>query len=127
MTFIIWIVVSVALAAQNPPAASQRFDYLVRADFFAGVAGDEARLNKAIELCEHTLEQNPAHAEALVWHGASLLVRASQAGIVVTAGNAAAEIDRVLTAGPRQTVAEAHQALGRQFALGVHGSSENHG
>jgi tetratricopeptide (TPR) repeat protein len=79
MTFIMWIVVSLALAAQNPPAASQRFDYLVRGDFFAGVAGDEARLNKAIELCEHTLEQNPAHAEALVWHGASLLVRASQA------------------------------------------------
>jgi tetratricopeptide (TPR) repeat protein len=45
----------------------------------AGVAGDEARLNKAIELCERALEQNPAHAEALVWHGASLLVRASRA------------------------------------------------
>jgi tetratricopeptide (TPR) repeat protein len=78
MTLIIWIVVSLALAAQSP-APSPRFDYLVRADFFAGVAGDEARLNKAIELCERTLEQNPAHAEALVWHGASLLVRASQA------------------------------------------------
>jgi len=79
MTFILWIVVSLALAAQNPPAASERFDYLVRADFFAGAAGDEARLNKVIELCERTLEQNPAHAEALVWHGAGLLVRASQA------------------------------------------------
>jgi tetratricopeptide (TPR) repeat protein len=78
MTLIIWLVVSLALAAQNP-APSPRFDYLVRADFFAGVAGDEARLNKAIELCERALEQNPAHAEALVWHGASLLVRASQA------------------------------------------------
>jgi tetratricopeptide (TPR) repeat protein len=79
MTFMIWIVVSLALAAQNPTPASQRFDYLVRADFFAGVAGDEARLDKAIELCEHALVQNPAHAEALVWHGASLLVRASRA------------------------------------------------
>jgi hypothetical protein len=73
MTFMIWIVVSLALAAQNPTPASQRFDYLVRADFFAGVAGDEARLDKAIELCEHALEQNPSHAEALVWHGAGLL------------------------------------------------------
>jgi len=79
MTFMIWIVVSLALAAQNPAPASQRFDYLVRADFFAGVAGDEARLDKAIELCEHALEKNPAHAEALVWHGAGLLVRASHA------------------------------------------------
>ena len=79
MTFMIWIVVSLALAAQNPAPASQRFDYLVRADFFAGVAGDEARLDKAIELCEHALEKNPAHAEALVWHGAGLLVRASRA------------------------------------------------
>ncbi len=51
MTFMIWIVVSLALAVQSPTPASQRFDYLVRADFFAGVAGDEARLNKAIDLC----------------------------------------------------------------------------
>ena len=60
-------------------ARPQRFDYLVRADFFAGIAGDEARLTRAIELCERTLEANPRHPEALVWHGASLLVRAAQA------------------------------------------------
>ena len=66
MTFIFWIVVSLALAAQNPPAASPRFDYLVRADFFAGAAGDEARLNKALELCERTIEQNPAHPQYIV-------------------------------------------------------------
>ena len=37
---------------QNQPAArvaTERFDYLVRADFFAGVAGDEVRLQKAID------------------------------------------------------------------------------
>jgi tetratricopeptide (TPR) repeat protein len=83
MTLITWLVtwlVALALAAsQNPAAAPQRFDYLVRADFFAGVAGDEARLTRAIELCERTLEQNPKHPEALVWHGASVLVRAGQA------------------------------------------------
>jgi tetratricopeptide (TPR) repeat protein len=58
---------------------TDRFDYLVRADFFAGIAGDAARLDKAIELCERTLADNPKHAEAMVWHGAALLVRAGQA------------------------------------------------
>jgi tetratricopeptide (TPR) repeat protein len=57
----------------------QRFDHLVRADFFAGVAGDVARLNKAIERTERALEINPKHPEALVWHGAALVVRAGQA------------------------------------------------
>lgn len=63
-----------ALAIQ-PPVAPQRFDYLVRADFFAGIAGDEARLKKAVDLCERTLAENPQHAEAMVWHGAVTLVQ----------------------------------------------------
>jgi tetratricopeptide (TPR) repeat protein len=65
-------------SAQQQPA-NQRFDYLVRADFFAGAAGDEARLTQAMELCERTLADNPRHPEAMVWHGAGLLVRAGQA------------------------------------------------
>src|SRR4051794_15028355 len=66
-------------AAQEPAARSQRFDYLVRADFFAGAAGDEARLQKVIDICEKALEQNPRHPEAMVWHGATTIVRAAQA------------------------------------------------
>jgi len=58
---------------------TQRFDYLVRADFFAGAAGDEARLQKATDLCERTLAENPKHPEALVWHGAILLLRSGLA------------------------------------------------
>ena len=77
------ITASLALAAlliqSAPDTARQRFDYLVRADFFAGVAGDDARLTKAMELCERTLGDNPKHPEAMVWHGAGLLVRAGQA------------------------------------------------
>jgi tetratricopeptide (TPR) repeat protein len=67
--------------AQQPPstASTQRFDYLVRGDFFAGVAGDEARLKKAMDVCERTLAENPKHAEALVWHGAGLLVQSGRA------------------------------------------------
>ena len=73
---------ALALGQAQPPAAianTQRFDYLVRADFFAGVAGDAVRLQKAIDLCERTLADHPQHPEALVWHGASLLVLGGQA------------------------------------------------
>jgi len=75
------LVVALFVQAAQPSAnaATQRFDYLVRADFFAGAAGDEARLQKAIDLCEKALADNPKHAEAMVWHGASILVRAGQA------------------------------------------------
>src|SRR5438067_9061144 len=76
-TFVLALALAVGQTATQPPA--QRFDYLVRADFFAGAAGDEARLKKAIDLCERTLAENPKHAEAMVWHGAGLLVRAGQA------------------------------------------------
>jgi tetratricopeptide (TPR) repeat protein len=87
MTLINWLIgflISVAISGvQAAPAASarqaDRFDYLVRADFFAGVAGNEARLKKAIDLCEQTLIDNPSHPEAMVWHGAGTLVLAGQA------------------------------------------------
>jgi tetratricopeptide (TPR) repeat protein len=59
--------------------ANQRFDYLVRADFFAGFAGDEARLKKAMDACEQALADNPKHAEALVWHGGGLAFQAGMA------------------------------------------------
>jgi tetratricopeptide (TPR) repeat protein len=64
---------------QQAPAAQQRFDYLVRADFFAGAAGDETRLTRVMELCEKALEENPNHPEARVWRGAALMVRAGRA------------------------------------------------
>ena len=61
------------------PLSAQRFDMVVRADFFAGYAGDEARLQKAMALCESILAENPTHAEALVWHGSGLLFQAGRA------------------------------------------------
>lgn len=73
-------------AAQNqaqPKAATpvtvERFDMLVRDDFFAGMAGDQARFSKAMKLCEETLAKDPKHAEALVWHGGGLLRQAGWA------------------------------------------------
>jgi tetratricopeptide (TPR) repeat protein len=65
--------------AQPTPAEAQRFDELVRADFFAGVAGDAAALDRAMRLIEATLAANPERPEVLVWHGAGLVTRAGQA------------------------------------------------
>ena len=65
-------------AAQRPDRG-ERFDFLVRADFFAGYAGDQAALNRAMKLCEDTLAKNPKHAEAMVWHGGGLMYLAGQA------------------------------------------------
>jgi tetratricopeptide (TPR) repeat protein len=82
ITIVLTWLISAAVAltgAQNATPQPQRFDYLVRADFFAGAAGDEARLQKVVELCDAALAQNPQHPEALVWHGATLIVRAAQA------------------------------------------------
>ena len=79
MILITWLMALVLGAPPQAPAPAQRFDYLVRADFFAGAAGDAARLKQVIDLCERTLAENPRHAEAMVWHGATVLVRASQA------------------------------------------------
>jgi tetratricopeptide (TPR) repeat protein len=80
MTFvsvIAWLVAFVLSTGQGP--ANQRFDYLVRADFFAGAAGDAARLQHAKTVCEEALATNPKHAEALVWHGSILFVEAGRA------------------------------------------------
>ena len=81
MNFISFVagLVALALSAIQAPSGQQRFDYRVRADFFAGLAGDEARMQNAQDLCERTLADNPKHPEALVWHGAILFARAGQA------------------------------------------------
>src|SRR5262249_50068978 len=56
-----------------------RFDLIVRSDFFAGFAGDEERLKKAMNTCEQVLAENPQHAEALVWHGSGLIFQSGNA------------------------------------------------
>jgi tetratricopeptide (TPR) repeat protein len=83
MTWILTLVASLFIAGQTaPPAprpAPDRFDLLVRTDFFAGFAGDQARLAKGMEACERELAINPNRAEALVWHGAGLSFNAGMA------------------------------------------------
>ena len=75
------LLVVTGLLLTGAPARSdpQRFDMLVRDDFFAGMMGDTARLDRGMKLCEDILAVRPKDADALVWHGGGLLSRASHA------------------------------------------------
>ncbi len=53
-------------------AAQERFDMRVRNDFFAGFAGNQEALDRAMKVCEEELARNPANAVALVWHGSGV-------------------------------------------------------
>jgi len=68
---------SARLAARQAPA--ERFDNQVRADMFAGMAGDSAALDRAMRLCEEMLAKDPENAAALVWHGSGLSFQGSLA------------------------------------------------
>lgn len=70
-----------AAAPTTPVAASEpeRFDEKVRADVFDGMRGDTAAMARAMKVCEETLAKNPKHAEAMVWHGAGVVGKASEA------------------------------------------------
>ena len=41
-----------------------RFDMQVREDFFAGFSGNQAAFERAMSLCERTLQKDPNHPEA---------------------------------------------------------------
>jgi tetratricopeptide (TPR) repeat protein len=72
------LALAIAIAPVQQPEIE--WDYrTVRADMFAGLAGDAARFAKAMAACERTLARNPKHPEALVWHGAGVFFQAGQA------------------------------------------------
>jgi len=70
--------ICVLLLTVSIAIAQQRFDMLVREDFFAGMSGDSARFDKAMKVTEETLSKDPNHAEAKVWHGSGVFFRAGQ-------------------------------------------------
>src|SRR5262245_54086657 len=76
IAFVLSWIVSLVLAVATQ---TERFDYQVRTDFFAGFGGDDARLDKGMQACERALADNPTHAEALVWHGSGLTFKAGRA------------------------------------------------
>jgi pentatricopeptide repeat protein len=70
--------------AAAPPVAKatpkpERFDDKVRQDFFDGIRGDAAALDRAQKVCEDTLAKHPDQPEALVWHGAAITARSRDA------------------------------------------------
>lgn len=96
-----------ALLVAAVAVAEERFDYRVRDDMFRGFAGNEAAFRNAVSIIDETLQQDPDHAEALVWRGAARFWRASQAmqaGDVVSARELAdaglADMDRALALDP---------------------------
>ena len=67
-----FIVFGLSVVVLGLTAAEERFDIRVRNDFFAGFAGNQEALDRAMKLCEDELAQNPANAAALVWHGSGV-------------------------------------------------------
>jgi len=72
------IAIGLGLTFLGLTVAEERFDLRVRTDFFAGFAGDQQALDRAMKLCEEELGRNPADAEALVWHGSGLFFQSGQ-------------------------------------------------
>lgn len=66
------ITAGLSLLILGTAAAQERFDLKVRNDFFAGFAGNQQALDRAMKLCEEELARNPANPEAMVWHGAGV-------------------------------------------------------
>ena len=60
-------------------AQEPRVDDLVRADFFAGFAGNADALERGMRLTEEMLEADAENAPALVWHGAGAFFRSGEA------------------------------------------------
>lgn len=73
--------VALALAMGLLPAqkVEERFEQLVREDFFAGMSSDQARFNRGMQKCEEVLAKDPKNPSALVWHGTGLFVRSGVA------------------------------------------------
>lgn len=68
-----------AVAASTPPATGERFDEIVRSDFFDGLRGDAAAIDRVLRFCEDTLARQPDHPEAMVWHGGATIARSVNA------------------------------------------------
>jgi hypothetical protein len=59
--------------------AQERFDYEVRDEMFRAFGGNEAAFKNAMSKVDAKLQENPDHAEALVWRGAGRYWSAGQA------------------------------------------------
>jgi hypothetical protein len=65
--------VAVLLIMAGLVRAQQRFDMIVREDFFAGFAGNKEAFARAMRVTEDVLAKDSNNGEARVWHGAGIL------------------------------------------------------
>jgi len=100
-------VFGLSLAVLGLAAAQERFDMRVRNDFFAGFAGNQEALDRAMKLCEEELARNPDNAAALVWHGSGVFFESGtyfRAGDRVKGGEfwqrGLGEMDKAVTMAP---------------------------
>lgn len=70
------VALSVLLSFTFAQKQAERFDHVVREDFFAGFTGDAEAMKRGMAKCEEKLKDEPDNAEALVWHGAGLQFQA---------------------------------------------------
>jgi len=70
---------ALAILSTGVLLSQDRFDFKVRNYFFAGLAGDQASLDKGMKICEGILSKDPQQPEALVWHGTGLVTESRQA------------------------------------------------
>jgi tetratricopeptide (TPR) repeat protein len=98
---------SAGVAERQPQAPRERLELKVRADFFAGMAGDDAAFARAMKVCDDALAANADDAEALVWRGAGHLFESGMAyrkGDVATGGTlwgrGLGEMDRAVALDP---------------------------
>src|SRR5581483_738827 len=59
--------------------AQERFDLIVRNDFFAGFQGDHEALARGMAKAEEALAANPKFPEAMVWHGSGTFYLSGEA------------------------------------------------
>ncbi|HND22622.1 MAG TPA: hypothetical protein PLB18_24855, partial [Acidobacteriota bacterium] len=70
------LTVAAQQAAAIPPS---KLAATVEEDFRAGMSGNQDAFDRAMKSTEELLAGNPAHAEALVWHGSGLVSKSGKA------------------------------------------------
>lgn len=50
--------------------SSKTFACIISQDFFAGLNGDKAAMDRAMKICDDALAKDPKNADAMVWQGA---------------------------------------------------------
>jgi tetratricopeptide (TPR) repeat protein len=65
-------------ATQAKQAPDRGFEFSIRGDFFAGLAGDPLAMERGMKACDDALARNPKDAQALAWQGGGLFFRSKE-------------------------------------------------